>query len=137
MLSTNPAEPANARRYRFDDDALQVTVLCTAYGAIDLSRLIENIPLSLGEDKPYGVVANARGQTDLAAGSVTTDGIEVTDGKGNGVDIVFDQPRRIYINRKGMGDGDKARYGRVEIELPVPSRKRTIRFAYRFVPKTD
>ena len=80
-------------------------------------------------------MVNAKGRTDQTSGPVTTEGVEVVDSKSNGVGIIFDQPRQIRINRKGMAYRKKSVCGRIEIDLPVPVVGRTVKFSYSFVPK--
>ena len=128
------AQPVQyTRTYYFDEEELRVSIHYKANEPTGFSRFIENIPLSLGRNKPYGVTINTSNQVDQTEDRITTDRVEILDEKGKGVNILFDRPRKVYINRKGMAYKD-LRCGRIEIDLPLPATGQTVAFAYRFVP---
>jgi hypothetical protein len=122
------------RGYRFMDDALEIILKIQATEDINLTRLVENIPIARGGWKADGAEMIAKG---ISNGGVVSDTFRIQDNKRNGVQVSLDSPRSLRFVPDGLKTGGwrKLQIGRVEIELPAKMRKgETAELVYRFVP---
>ena len=101
-----------SRRYGFGDEALSVELEITATGPFACASMIENIPLVFGSVKPRGVTAAvpSRGKS-----------FRVVDGKGAGVEWVFEREQAFKNYEKGLKGQKWTDHvcGRVEVALPT------------------
>ncbi|MFC1716199.1 hypothetical protein ACFL6S_21180 [Candidatus Poribacteria bacterium] len=106
------------REYRFEDQALQVTLTLTARDVFDVSDLMENIPIAMGEWKARGVSIEANGKSE---GEVESDKVTITDNTGAGCQIIFDREYPLRIVNDGLKTEGwrKLQIGRVEVHLPI------------------
>jgi hypothetical protein len=132
------------RRYRFDDDALRVSVTLEAEQAVTFTRLVENIPLAGGAFKPYGATIVVDGEEAVAMDDApeakmshaAADELSIVDDRGVGMHIQLDARRALRICRSGMQARD-VQINRVEIELPaVLQPGEPIEYSYVLAPQS-
>ena len=105
------------RKYTFADDRLQVELTITATEAVEVARLVENLPIVKGEWKARGVSIEAGGRQ---TGDVDADRVRLADETGAGIDVVFEGAQSLRILPDGLRTGGwrKLAFGRVEVGLP-------------------
>lgn len=106
------------RRYTFGPESLEVKLSLTAEKDLQLTRLVENLPIARGKWKARGTEWDAGG---VCEGEVKAQTFRAFDKTGNGAVVRFDQARSLRLVPNGLRAGGwrLLQIGRVEIELPA------------------
>lgn len=134
------------RTYRFEPNAVQVTLALTAEKDLQLSDSVENIPLAAGDMKKNGAEISVPGEQAVTVppSEPNADKIrlckanaatfKVTDKQGAGLEVQLDAPRELRICRSGMKSRSN-QINRVEIVLPTMFKKdEPVQLSYRLTP---
>jgi hypothetical protein len=134
------------RTYRFEPNEVQVALTLTAEKDLQLSDMVENIPLAAGDMKKNGaeiLVADEQVVTvpptepnadKIHLGKAKAATFKVTDKQGAGLEVQLDAPRELRICRSGMMMR-KNQINRVEIVLPTTFKKdEPVQLCYRLIP---
>jgi len=111
-----------------------VLLTLTARDAVDLSDLVENIPIAMGEWKARGVSIEAGGKSE---GEMESDRVTITDNTGAGCQIIFDRKYTLRIVNDGLRTEGwrKLQIGRVEVHLPAELEPdETVEISYTLKP---
>jgi len=137
------------RRYTFEDNAIAVEVTLRATKAFSCNSLVENIPLATGPFKKDGATIKVEGSETPANLSSLPEAIRgkvslsqansgvvnLTDKKGGGLRVEFDEPRDLTICRSGLEGRGGIHFDRVEVALPAAWQKdQEVTLRYRLVP---
>ena len=137
------------RRYTFEDNAIAVEVTLRATKAFSCNSLVENIPLATGKFKKDGATIKVEGSETPADLSSLPEAIKskvrlsqansgvvtLTDKKGRGLRVEFDEPRDLKICRSGLEGRGGIHFDRVEVALPATWQKdQEVTLRYRLVP---
>jgi len=134
------------RTYRFEPNEVQVTLALTAEKDLQLSDLVENIPLAAGDMKKNGAEISVPGEQlvtvpptepnadKIRLGKANAAAFKVTDKQGAGLEVQLDAPRELRICRSGMKSRAN-QINRVEIVLPTTFKKdEPVQLSYRLIP---
>lgn len=103
------------RTYKFDRDAVHVSLKLTAFKDVSLLRLIENLPLANGSKKASGVHLTA---SNKQSGDINADHISILDDNGHGMRVTFDETQALRLVPNGMKRRG-LQISRVEVVLPA------------------
>ena len=107
------------RTYRFEAAGVRVHVKLKADADVKLSGLWENLPFATGTVKTRGATLTVPGESN---GVAQADRFEIRDKNGAGVEIIFDAPQQLRVQRNGL-KYQGLQIARVEVGLPTEWKK--------------
>ena len=115
------------RRYLLGEQELGVELEVTADKDVQLTSLQENLPIAAGSIKSDGAQIRMNGEDK---GQAKADKFVISDSHGQGVEVVFNEPQWLFVQRNGLQSND-LQVARVDVELPAQIRAgQTVRLSY-------